>query len=225
MYFSPQTRNYYAEEFIRFLSRGILILLMQKHLEFQIVTPRTLSEFKGTTLVLPDVRLVNESESASIRKFVDSGKTLIITGEDATHFGSSKNIVRFPQCPGKEFYGQLQKETKESTVDREQDFLASLNSSNPIRVTASGLVATSIANVNGAPHVFFANFEGLRGKENPIQAPQDGVQVTVSGLRHGHGFFLPFLGEMQQLEGTVNDAGISYALPTIEKGAVFWYEP
>ena len=61
VYFSPATRNYYADEFIRSY-RGILILLMQKHLEFQIVTPRTLAEFKGDTLVLPDVRILSDSE-------------------------------------------------------------------------------------------------------------------------------------------------------------------
>ena len=39
---------------------GILILLMQKHLEFQIVTPRTLADFHGKTLVLPDVRVLGD---------------------------------------------------------------------------------------------------------------------------------------------------------------------
>ena len=47
VYFSPETRNYYAHEFIRSY-RGISILLMQKALEFQVVTPRTLSEFRDT---------------------------------------------------------------------------------------------------------------------------------------------------------------------------------
>ena len=59
VYFSPQTRNYYADEFIRSY-RGILILLMQKHLEFQIVTPRTLNQFKGNTLILPNVRVLDD---------------------------------------------------------------------------------------------------------------------------------------------------------------------
>src|ERR1700733_84131 len=52
VYFSPATRNFYADEFIRSY-RGILILLMQAHREFQVVTPRTLDEFHGQTLVLP----------------------------------------------------------------------------------------------------------------------------------------------------------------------------
>jgi hypothetical protein len=35
---------------------------MQSHREFQVVTPRTLDEFHGETLVLPDVRLISDRE-------------------------------------------------------------------------------------------------------------------------------------------------------------------
>jgi hypothetical protein len=78
--------------------------------------------------------------------------------------------------------------------------------------------------VDGRPHVFLVNFAGLRGKVNPVQTPQTGVQVTISGATKGRGFFLPFLGEAQALKGTVNAGGVTYNLPAIEKGAVFWYE-
>ena len=59
--FRRDTRNFYADDFIASY-RGILILLMQKHLEFQIVTPRTLADFHGQTLVLPDVRVLRHRE-------------------------------------------------------------------------------------------------------------------------------------------------------------------
>src|SRR5438477_4773733 len=62
VYFSPATRNFHAEEFIASY-RGILILMMQKHLEFQIVTPRTLADFQGKTLVLPDVREFGDDDN------------------------------------------------------------------------------------------------------------------------------------------------------------------
>src|SRR5271166_4938066 len=84
VYFSPETRDFYPDDFIASY-RGILILLMQKHLEFQIVTPRTLAEFHGRTLILPDVRVMNDEEKTWARKYVDNGNTLVITGEDATH--------------------------------------------------------------------------------------------------------------------------------------------
>ena len=86
-------------------------------------------------------------------------------------------------------------------------------------------MATSIARVDGKTQVFFANFAGLQGGVNPVQTPQAGVQVTVSGKTKGHGFFLPFLGDVKPLSGVTSDAGLTYKLPAIEKGAVFWYEP
>ncbi|MGA8866282.1 MAG: hypothetical protein WB510_04900, partial [Candidatus Sulfotelmatobacter sp.] len=224
VYFSPETRNYYANEFIQSY-RGILILLMQKHLEFQIVTPRTLSEFQGDTLILPDVRVLSDSEKAWLRKYADSRKTLVVTGEDATQLGAAANVVRFSACPGKDYYAALQKSISETAPDREHQFLESLKSDTPIHVKASPMVATSIARVNGKLHVFFANFAGLQGGVNPVQTPQTSVQVTISGATQGHGFFLPFLGDPQPLSGTVSDGSISYNLPAIEKGAVFWVEP
>ena len=94
VYFSPGTRNYFPKEFISSY-RGILIFLMQQHLEFQIVTPRTLGEFRGTTLILPDVRVLNETESTLVRSYVTDGKTLVITGEDSLHGIAGENVLRF----------------------------------------------------------------------------------------------------------------------------------
>jgi hypothetical protein len=224
VYFSPDTRNYYADEFISSY-RGILILLMQQHLEFQVVTPRTLSEFRGHTLILPDVRVLSDNEKAWLRKYVEGGNTLAITGEDATQLGAAAGVVRFSKCPGKDYYAALQKSVAESTPDQEHEFLLSLKVDTPVRVVASHMIATSIAQVNGKTHVFFANFAGLQGGVNPIQSPQTGIQITVSGAQKGRGFFLPFLGDVQSLTGTAGDGGIVYKLPAIEKGAVFWYEP
>jgi hypothetical protein len=224
VYFSPETRNFYASEFLPSY-RGILILLMRKHLEFQIVTPRTLSEFQGHTLILPDVQVTGEVERAWLRKYVDGGKTLVITGKDPTELGNAANVIRFGKCPGKDYYAALQISANESSPDREQEFVTSLKSENSLRVVASPMIATSIAAVGGKPHVFFANFAGLQGGVNPIQTPQTGVQVTVTGVYGGHGFFLPFLGDVQQLNGTAGETDVSYKLPMIEKGAVFWYEP
>jgi hypothetical protein len=224
VYFSPSTRNYNADEFIPSY-RGILILLMQQHREFQVVTPRTLSVFQGHTLILPDVRVISESERAWFRKYVDGNKTLVITGEDATQLGSPSNVLRFSKCPGKDYYAALQKDVDEVNPEREHEFIENLKFDAPVRVVASPMVATSISQVDGKPHVFFSNFAGLKGGVNPIQTPQSGVQVTVSGTTIGHGYFLPFLGEVQLLNGTPGDGGVTYKLPAIEKGAVFWYEP
>jgi hypothetical protein len=224
VYFSPETRNNYAKEFIPSY-RGVLILLMQKHLEFQVVTPRTLAAFQGETLVLPDVRVLTDEERASLRNYVESGKRLVVAGEDATQIEPAANVIRIKNDPGKEYDAALQKNITEANPDSERAFLESLNSESSIHVTASSMVATSIANVDEKPHVFFANFAGLQGGVNPVQTPQTDVQVTISGKSQGKGFFLPFLGELQPLTGTTSDAGITFKLPAIEKGAAFWFEP
>ena len=331
VYFSPQTRNFFARDFVASY-RGILILLMQKHLEFQIVTPRTLAGFQGSKLILPDVRLISDGEKALLRTYIGANKVLVVTGDDATGLGDIANVIRFSKCPGKDYSLALQKDFDDArpdqehefleslksepavrviassmlatsiarvngsphvffanfaglrggvgekrgelesrkrhslpapsdsrnsqifcktgtaeaksllypaessdnqrlaaltlrALDQEHEFLESLKSEPAVRVIASSMLATSIARVNGSPHVFFANFAGLRGGSNPVQTPQTGVEVVVPGNAKGRGFFLPFLGEVQSVDGVAGADGVTYRLPTIQKGAVFWYEP
>jgi hypothetical protein len=73
--------------------------------------------------------------------------------------------------------------------------------------------------------VFFANFTGLRGGVNPVQTPQNGTRISVDGASKGHGFFLPFLGQVQPVDGVVEHGELTFSLPPIQKGAVFWWEP
>jgi len=225
VYFSPETRDFNADEFIASY-RGILILLMQKHLEFQIVTPRTLEEFHGQTLILPDVRVLGESEKSWLQNFVALGKKLVITGTDATGVASSKNVVQFSQCPGKAYNAALEKDFEIAAPDSQQAFFDSLQGADAVRVKTGPHVATSIARTaDGHMNVFFANFAGLVGRSNPIQTPQIGAVVVVKSGSEGKGFFLPFLGEVQAVQGIRQGDNLTFRLPPITKGAVFWYEP
>ena len=223
VYFSPKTRDYYADQFMTSY-RGVLILLMQKHLDFQVVTPRTLESFEGNTLVLPNVRIVSEAERSSLRTYVASGRTLVITGEDATGFKNGQNVARFSKCPGADYYARLQTSFASASPDVEREFLDSLKPAQKIHVLAATSIATSMVNVDGKPHIFFANFTGLRGGENPVQTPQETVRVTVAGTAKRDGFFLPFLGQVSPVTGVVEGSEVKFSLPPISKGAVFWWE-
>ena len=91
-------------------------------------------------------------------------------------------------------------------------------------------VATSISRtVDSAGdlrvNVYFANFAGLKGGENPVQTPQSGVEVSMKTESGGKGFFLPFLGEEQEIKGTRSGDVVTFALPALAKGAVFSYVP
>jgi hypothetical protein len=224
VYFSPDTRNFYADDFIASY-RGILILLMQKHLEFEIVTPRTLADFRGKTLVLPDARVLGDSEKSSLRALAAQGKTLIITGTDATGIANSSNVVRFTACPGRAYNSALEKDFEHASPDSQQAFLDALQGGNAVQIKAGPVVATSIARgSDGHIKCFFANFAGLRGGSNPVQTPQSGVEVSVASKVEGKGFFLPFLGDVQAVKGIRHGDSITFTLPAITKGAVFWYE-
>jgi hypothetical protein len=225
VYFSPETRNLHAEEFLASY-RGVLILLMQKHLEFQIVTPRTLAEFHGKTLVLPDVRVLDESEQKSLKDFVASGKKAVVTGTDVTELGDSPGVVRMRDCPGKAYTAALEKDFEHSSPDSQREFFASLQGGDSVGIEGSPHIATSISRTpDGHVNCFFANFAGLKGGANPIQIPQTGVKITVTAKSDVKGFFLPFMGDVQALQGTRTGNTLTFTLPPISKGAVFWYEP
>jgi hypothetical protein len=224
VYFSAETRNLYAEEYLKSY-RGILILLMQKHLEFQIVTPRTLAEFQGKTLVLPNVRVLGQSEKDWLKEFA-AAKRLVVTGADATELGDIPNVVRLRECPGKTYNAAIEKDFEHSSPETAREFFASLQGAGALRIQASPQIATSIARTSdGHINCFFANFAGLRGGSNPIQTPQNGVEVTVQAKAEGKGFFLPFLGQVQAVKGERNGDSVRFTLPTITRGAVFWFEP
>src|SRR5438132_683838 len=223
VYFSPTTRNFHAKEFIASY-RGVLILLMQKHLEFQIVTPRTLSDFHGKTLVLPDVRELSDDEKTWVQKFVQQKNRLVITGTDATGLAAPDQVVRFPNCPGRAYEQALERDFEHASTASQQEFLDALGKSDAVRIEAPPHIATSIARTPaGHINCFFANFSGLRGGSNPVQIPQIGVKVTVQSKAGEEGYALPFLGTPQPLHGIRNQDSVTFSLPPIAKGAVFWY--
>ena len=220
VYFSPTTRNYFAQEFIRSY-QGVLILLMQKHLEYEIVTPRTLTNFRGRTLVLPDVRLLNDEEKKALGEFVKGGGKLVATGEAAEGLPAD-GVKRFEQCPGKQYIAALEKDFATADPDSQKDFLSALGGEPAVKVDASSWLATHISEVDGKTYVFFANFKGLKGGVNPVQTPETGVTITVpSGTTAS---FLPFLGEVQKLKGERRGEKTVFSLPPIQRGAVVWVE-
>ena len=161
-----------------------------------------------------------------MQAFAAQGKKLVITGADATGLDSGKNVVRIADCPGKAYNAALEKDFAAASPDSQQAFFESLQGGDTVRIKAGTKVATSIAQTSDH-HIncFFANFAGLRGGSNPVQTPQTGVEVSVISKSESKGFFLPFLGEVEPVKGVRHGDVITFTLPAITKGAVFWYEP
>lgn len=141
IYFSPKTRDYFPEEFIESF-RGMMFVLLQSHLEFQIVTPRDMRSFHGEEIILPDVRCLSDAELDWLRSLVRNGKALFVTGEtgrydehrqprsenplhrllgitDAARKQTSMAPTRFvyaPKCPGRAYYAEVEKDFNEYAV-------------------------------------------------------------------------------------------------------------
>lgn len=222
VYFSPKSRDFHTNDFLPSY-QGTLVLLMQAHLEYQIVTPRTLAEFRGKTLVLPNVSVLDAEEKAELQSFSKQGGRLVVTGTDATGFKDAGQISRFPQRPGAAYLAALKANFAGTKPALEQDFLQVLRVRENFSVVASPSVATHIALVDGEPHIFFANFKGLVSNENATQIPELGARI-VCDFR-ARAFFLPFLGAVTELHGTMQGGKMVYVLPEIAKGAVVWLKP
>jgi hypothetical protein len=221
VYFSPKSRDYDVENFLPSY-RGLLVLLLQAHREFQIVIPKTLAEFHGRVLVLPNVSVLSATEKQVLKDFNKQGGQLVITGQDATELGSSPQIVRVLDCPGKSYLAELQRDFSQGSREAPQAFIRTLNSQQGISVEAPSTVATNFARVDGIPHIFMANFAGLVPGKNATPAAASGIKISASAAGGAVLVYLPFLGERQTLHGAKKGDRMEFVLPPVERGAVAW---
>jgi hypothetical protein len=221
LYFSPKTRDYFAQDFIASYS-GCLILLMQTHREFQVVTPRTLAEFKGEVLILPDVREFSDAERSALKSLAAAGTRIVATGQNVAGLTAGANVALFPDCPCRRYAKSLDANLEKADPQLAKEFLDALRHQGEIQITASPRVATSIANVDGKPHIFLANFDGLRSSKTVVPTPQRGIILRLRVRATVR--WLPFLGNVQEIRGTREATGYVYQLPEVGRGGVAWIE-
>ncbi len=221
VYFSPKSRDYDAQNFLPSY-RGLLVMLLQAHREFQIVTPRTLGEFHGHILVLPNVSILSATEKQTLKGFNKQGGQLIITGQDATELGDVRQIVRMPDCPGKSYLAGLQHDFLQGSREVPEPFVNALKPEQNILVDAPTSVATNFARVDGIPQIFLANFAGLVPGTNATPASASGIKISAPAADGAVLVYLPFLGERQTVHGTKQGDRMEFVLPPVERGAVAW---
>jgi hypothetical protein len=261
LYFSPKTRNYFAESFLSSYD-GLFNLLLQSHLEFQVVTPRTLVQFKGKVLILPDTKCLADAEISLLQDYRQRGR-LFVTGEagkyDETGAPRAKSFAEMltgkplpalqsspiqtegwvfaPDCPGKAYTremkesfnsaawsGQWRGTSLENSLRQFQASLQKCGYTPVMSIEASPFTATQIATVDGKPYLFLVNFKGLKGKQNPVQKLEIGVQVHLMDQPYSKAWFLDYLGEAKPLVIQKSNGQSRVALPDILKGAILWFE-
>jgi len=221
VYFSPKSRDYAPAEFLP-AYRGTLVMLLQAHREFAVVTPRTLRDFRGEALILPSAGTLDENEKQSLREFVTRGGRLVITGQNATGIATSGNVRVFDMDPGRAYFEALEKEFSSAPATMPKDFLEAARVKSVINVEAPATLVANQAEVDGTPHLFLANFGGLVPSKVAVPTPASGVRVSVPASMGQTLVFLPFLGEKQVVQGKRMGERMEFTLPAVERGAVVW---
>ncbi len=260
VYFSPKTKAYHANAFMNSF-QGMMRMMLQGHMEFEIITPSTLKEFKGETLIMPDVKCISAAEIALLSQYLKGNGNLVVTGEtgkfnsegdenkvnpiytllkipsSAKEIKSVKNQQKFifyPQCPGKDYSETTSKEFNAAAWSgdyRNTKFFATFTKIKPaiapsstIEVQASPFILTQTALVEGQPHVFLANFAGLKNDKVSIQNPENNIEISFTAKSGAKVFYLPFMGKKVELETGSKKGRVTAKLPTVEKGGVVWLE-
>ncbi len=223
VYFSDTTRNYYPKEFVA-AYRGVLLMLLQNHVQFRIVTARTLGAFHGKVLVLPDVRVLSEQESAGVKSFAVGGGHVVLTGKTDARLAGLKEAKRFPDQPEIRYLDAAQMDFYSVSPGSEADLLHAIATDTDVQVSASQNVVVHEARVDGRTTLFFANFSGLRAGQNETPTAQSEIRVTVPAAPGKKLHWLPFLGTETTVEGQASGDGMSFTLPALERGGVAWFE-
>jgi hypothetical protein len=221
VYFSPKSRDYDPGDFLPSY-RGLLVLLLQTHHEFQVVTPKTLAQFRGEVLVLPNVTILSDSERQSLKQFASKGGRIFATGRNVSGMKPSSQFEYNQQCPARLYFEKLQQDFSSAPQEIPRDFLHSLQANSEIQLEAPPMVAANFSQVQGRPHLFLANFTGLVPGKNAIPSAVGGVKITIPQAMGKTLVYLPFLGETRTLRGTVQNGRMQFTLPPFDRGAIVW---
>ena len=221
VYFSPKSRDYNPKTFLPSY-RGMLVLLIQQHRALQVVTPRTLADFQGEALVLPNVSVLTETERGDLKAFVDHGGRVIVLGEDSSGILPSPKKVVLPSDPAQEYFQALASGFAVGSANPPKELLNALGGNDGMQIDAPTTVAANFAMVSGKPHVYLANFGGLVPGKIAVPTPVTGIHVRVPTAMGDSLTYLPFLGEKQIVRGVKRGNLMEFTLPPLERGAVVW---
>ncbi len=235
VYFSPATRNLHPDEFIESYW-GITQLLINNHLEFEIVTPRSLADFKGTILILDNVKKVSEDEQREFEKLSADGVKFILSGD--TQELNLDDSILLKESPGKKynallaeelnnyFNGKSEAEKIKKYKSQFKKLLDSLSQNvNSIKINAPLEVFASTSVVNNKPHIYFTNISGICEScgDNKINISNVIIEFDKS-LNYLKIYSLPFMGEVTELTLEQKEGRMICKIPTINRGTVIWLE-
>ncbi len=227
VYFSDTTRNFYSKDFIASY-RGVLLLLLRNHIQFRIVTPRTVSGFDGKVLVLPDVRIVSDAESASIHRFSAQGGSIIMTGQPDGKLNDLSKAVLFPDTPERAYLKSAEADFDHADPATAAKLLSALQvappAANDVEVIASRNIVAHLATIGTRRYIFLANFDGLKAGLVATPRVQHDIKIALQARPGEQLHVLPFLGKESLISGKPKGSGTQFTLPVVERGTIAWID-
>jgi len=218
VYFSDRTRNDYPKEFLESY-RGTLLLLLQTHRQFQVVTERNIRDFHGSVLVMPDVRILSADELANIQQFVSAAGRLVITGAANASFDKMRGAQALPDDPARQYLESAEKDFNGTGPEKAHELLEALGDVGSIKVDASPNLVVHAALISGSPYLFIANFAGIKPGEQLAPEPEV-VRVTVPASYGSTMHLLAYLGSETLLRGQRKGDTMQFTIPRVDRGAV-----
>ena len=225
VYFSDTTRNYFPKEFLESY-RGTILMLLQAHRQFKVVTPRTLKDFHGSTLVLPNVRVLSDAETQSLAQFASHDGRLVIAGQSDDKLKPEGNVVRLEDDPARQYLSAAAKDFSGTVPDSSSPLLKAINQEEKdgIQVGGSKDLVAHAARIHAKPYLFLANFAGVKAGEQLTPTVQKDVRVEVPASFGESMHVLPFLGAETVVAGQPSGDRRSYVIPQIERGTIVWFQ-
>lgn len=220
VYFSDSTRNFYPQFLDHY--RGVLLLLLRTHTQFQIVTPRTLAGFSGKTLALPDVRVLSSGEIADLRRFAAKGGKLVLTGYADPELKKLAHTVSVGSSPGMEYLESAKKNFESASPDLQSVFLKLLADGSEFQIQASPDMVAYVAKAAGKTHWYFANFKGLKTGDATVPEPVKEITITAPATVGNTLHIVPFLGTETMIIGTQDHGHVKFVIPEIGRAAIAW---
>ncbi len=247
VYFSPNTRDYFSQEWERSYF-GTLELLMERGIEFEIVTPATLSKCKSDLLIFPDVKSLTTAEVQQVEAILKQGKKHLVFTANTGEYDSVRNHVKanaiksllesfkenttyIEEDPGTVFHKFMDtfydeamysdRQLQDVPVNALTDILGKYYKPSVEIHGATGCV-NQVASVNGNPTVYIANFTGLKSKENAIPIVRRDVSITFRNVADKNATvnFIPFLGKSMKLKGVRTGDDLTVKLPGFLRGGI-----
>jgi hypothetical protein len=212
VYFSPVTRDYWPDKYVpRF--RAAMELLLLSHREFQILTPRTVSSFRGSFVIVPGKSLLESGEQEKLGSLKPK------------MFDFDSELAHFDSWLERSFTANAETGAQAAEMQKEIARYARQIPADPrLAIHTSPFVISQRARVNGRTHVFLMNLKGIRAKRNLLPEAEKGTTMELAVPRKTRAFVLPFLGDASLANTSYSNGKLLVRVPPFTRSVVVWFE-